>query len=135
MTPNLSSTNTSEAMSTAPSQDAGRPTRRRWSKEQKCDLLARFAARGTSAAEFCRQMGLSAATFSTWCRLSAVSDAGEVPSVDGFAQVRVSAATDRGGAGTTALVIAQLPGGISLAVPPGTDPIWLGRVLQSARVE
>lgn len=96
--------------------------RRRWSAEERNELLARFATSGRKAAQFCREEGLSAATFSAWCRKARGSR---------FARVRVADEADAT-AGLPAVQIAV--GGVyTVKVSAGTDPDWLARLLCALR--
>lgn len=104
----------------------GRP-RRRWSAEQKAELLAGFASSGQTAAAFCREAGLSAVTFSTWCRRQ--TRATGQPS-GRFAAVRLGEAPPIVAAGA---VTVHCPGGISVTMGVGTDPHWLGQLVAALR--
>ena len=126
MTP-IASSPTAKNITTYSSAPRSRGHRRRsWSAEQKADCLTQFAASGLTAKEFCRNLGLSTATFSQWRN----RHRGRSPATGrgGFAEVRIGtpAPGTPGGA-----VTIQLPKGINLAATPGTDPIWLGRLIQA----
>lgn len=108
-----------------------RAPRRRWGAEQRREALARFAGSGLTQAEFCRRTGLSAATFSTWCRKAARHDREAATPVGGFAQVRVAPAL--AAASTHPTIVVQVDDGLRVTVPVGTDPLWLGQVLSGLR--
>lgn len=92
-------------------------SRRRWTAEQKEEVLRRFAASGRSAAQFCREEGLSAVTFSAWRRRAAGGR---------FARVRVA---DTSGAALGQPVMISVNGVCFLSVTAGTDPKWLADLL------
>jgi hypothetical protein len=96
--------------------------RRRWSTEERNELLARFAASGRKAAQFCREEGLSAATFSAWCRKARSGR---------FARVRIADEVDAS-AGVPAVQIA-VSGGYTVSAVAGTDIDWLARLLRALR--
>jgi transcriptional regulator with XRE-family HTH domain len=105
--------------------EARRGQRRRWTEQQKSELLAAFAVSGLTAAEFCRRSGVSPSAISAWSRRRRAIPA---PSVaPGFAEVRLA------GAATDALVI-HLGADITISVPRGTDAIWVGHLLRAARM-
>ena len=96
------------------------------------EALAEFAASGLTQAEFCRRAGLSAATFSAWCRKTTRAGDDAAAAVGGFARVQVAsglAATTTG----TAIVV-QVDDNLRVTVPVGTDPVWLGLVLRGLHV-
>ena len=104
-----------------------RARRRHWSAEQKTELLAGFAGSGQSAAAYCRATGLSAATFSNWCRRQARAAREQSGR---FAAVRLGEAPPNVAAGA---VTVHCPGGISVAIAVGTDPHWLGQLVAALR--
>lgn len=105
-----------------------RTPRRRWTPEQRRQAVAEFTASGLTQAEFCRRAGLSAATFSAWCRKHTRKDDA---STAGFARVQVSSAATMARAG--AAIVVQLEAGLAVSVPVGTDAEWLARVVQALR--
>ncbi len=104
-----------------------RARRRRWSTEQKTELLTRFASSGQTAAAYWRATGLSEATFSNWCRrrTQATSDP-----PGRFAAVRMGAASPDAEAGAVSV---PCPGGISVTIAVGTDPHWIGQLVAALR--
>ncbi|HYN64039.1 MAG TPA: transposase, partial [Candidatus Limnocylindrales bacterium] len=122
---------TTAAVSTSATTTKTR-TRTCWTEQDKKECLALFTQSGLSAADFCRQLGISAATFSLW-RRSARS--GESPSVaPQFAQVCLT--TPVAGVATPEPMAApavriHLPGGMTLEAAVGTDPSWLARLLKA----
>jgi transposase-like protein len=108
-------------------------SRRCWTEQDKTECLALFAQSGLSAADFCRQRGISAATFSQWRRQAR---SGEAPSVENavhFAQVCLTApeADEHPSPTTTAAAVTiHLLGGVRLEAAVGTDPLWLAQLLK-----
>jgi len=110
-------------------------TRTCWTKQDKAGCPALFAEGGLSASDFCRQLGISAATFSLWRRTARGEAVAPTRSAPGFAQVRLSAAQPDAPAGkpsvAPAVVMMHLPGGARLEVPAGTDAAWLAQVVKT----
>ncbi|MDO8540478.1 MAG: transposase [Opitutaceae bacterium] len=104
-----------------------------WTEQDKAECLALFAQSGLHAAEFCRQLGISAATFSRWRRNVRSDDAPAVESGPHFAQVCLTEATPGVSTSATvaAVVVIHLPGGAKLEASTGTDPAWLAQLLKS----
>ena len=109
-----------------------RGKRRRWTEAEKAGHLADFAAQGLTQAKFCRQKGLSPATFSLWCRRRRVR--GEIPaggaSGQSFAEVVLTPL-----AGSAANVVRSVVihggGGTKVEAAVGTDPMWLAHLLKA----
>ncbi len=101
--------------------------RRRWSSDEKAELVACFARSGKSAAQFCREMGLCQPTFSAWCRQGARDAASAPPR---FAAVRVDPARSPGLAHQIAI---HCPAGCTVVAAVGTDPRWLGELAAALR--
>jgi hypothetical protein len=82
---------------------------------------------GLCAADFCRQLGISPATFSLWRRAA--------ESAPQFAQVCLTGPEPsvRAPEPMTAptVVMIHLPGGAKLETPVGTDPAWLAQVVKT----
>jgi transposase-like protein len=126
---NISSTETTINVAATTTTEAKSRTRTCWSEQDKTEYLALFEQSGLSAADFCRQLGISAATFSLWRRTAR----GEAPpagvGAPGFAQVCLSGLeqgvrpTQPGSA--AASVVIHLPGGTKLEAPVGADVAWL----------
>jgi len=91
------------------------------------DFLARFSGSGQTAAQFCRETGLSPVTFSGWYRRQ-VRTAGPPPGR--FAAVRLGEESPAPAAGA---VTVTCPGGVSVMIAVGTDPHWLGRLVAALR--
>jgi transposase-like protein len=104
-----------------------------WTEQDKAECLALFAQSGVTAAEFCRQLGISAATFSHWRRHARSLDGPSVESGPHFAQVCLTESTPGVNTPPTvaAAVVIHLPGGAKLETPVGTDPAWLAQVMKS----
>lgn len=130
MTPTIDSPLSSPAVAAARETAALAP-RRRWTAEQRREVLAQFAASGLTQAEFCRRVGLSAATFSTWCRKTTRGGNSANDTVGGFARVQV--APPFPAMPTGAAIIVQVDDGLRVTVPVGTDAVWLGQVLSGLR--
>jgi len=102
-------------------------TRMMWSVAERAEWLALYERSGQSVAEFCRHNDLSPATLYFWLRQQqgAASDENgalvEVP-------LAMAAVLERG---TAAFIGAELPNGLRLQVPVGTDITWLSALLQS----
>ncbi len=128
MTPIAISPTTKNSTKSTPAPHSRVRRRRSWSPEQKADYLAQFAASGTTAEEFCRDRGLSSATFSGWRHRRQTRNA--APGRRKFAEVRIETAAP---STATSGVTLHCPGGISLIATPGIDPIWLGRLVQVLR--
>ena len=116
----------------AASTDGRLGPRRRWTEEEKAGHVARFAGSGLNQAGYSAQAGLSAATFSSWCRRSRASGGAVVAPASGptFAQVCVTAPTAAAG-GQAAIVVIHLDGGAKLEAAVGTDPVWLAHLLKA----
>jgi len=101
--------------------------RRRWSADEKAELLACFARSGKSAAQFCRETGLCQPTFSAWCRRGA-QDATNTPAR--FAAVRVGPPVTPA---ITHQVAIHCPAGCTVVAAVGTDARWLGELAAALR--
>src|SRR5690606_17688754 len=95
--------------------------RRTYSAQQKADLLAAFAAKQVSAAEFYREHQVHPATFALWRRQA--GEGGEQSAAVGFARVRVAAASP-------AAVTITLRGGMVMSVPTGAEVRWVGELVR-----
>ena len=121
----LSSSSTFPARPAAGSPERG-SRRRSWSAAQKQDLLHEFAGSGLSAAQFCRERGLSAVTFSAWRRKFAKASAA-VP----MAFTRVRVVDDDSNRSAAWAVHIDGPGEHRFRVPVGCDPQWVARLLRA----
>ena len=87
-----------------------------------------YAAQGLSQAAYCRQVGLSPATFSHWFRQAQAR--GEKPSADAsrqiFAEVVLAPVT-----GSVPSVVIHSNGGTKVEAAVGTDPVWLAQLLKA----
>lgn len=93
--------------------------RRRWTAGQKRALVAAQAASGLSVAQFCRQRDVPVPTFYVWRR----QDLGEAGTL-------IEVPLPGGGAAGLSV---ELPGAVCLRVSAGTDPRWLGEVVEALR--
>ncbi len=73
-----------------------------------------------NTAQFCRNEGLSAVTFSAWRRKTGAGR---------FARVRIAG----DGAGTSHAVLITVNGAFNVSVAAGTDPQWLASLLRVLR--
>lgn len=137
MNANISPTETTTTTAAALTATAKTKTRTRtcWTAQDKIECLALFAQSGLNAAEFCRQLGMSAATFSLWRRAAHGAVPPPVESAPGFAQVCLSAPEPRvrplEPTVAPAVVMIHLPGATKLAAPVGADPAWLAQLVKS----
>jgi transposase-like protein len=101
-------------------------SRRRWTIEQKRQILAQFAASGISAAEFCRRTGLSVGTVARWRSKLKPAHRGSP-----FAEVHLA---EGGVVGTkVAGAVIRFVGEIEMTVALGTDPLWVGQLVRAVR--
>jgi transposase-like protein len=114
---------------TVASQSAAKPrTRVNWTAAEKADWLALYEESGQSVSEFCRTNDLPPATLSAW-RSQQKGDAGSPIGDESGALIEVSAAALL--EAPIAPVRMDLPCGVPLEVPTGTDPVWLGALLKT----
>jgi hypothetical protein len=99
--------------------------RRRRTAEEKAALVAAYAQREVTQAEFCRQNGLSPATLAAWVR-AGTDDGPRAAGGGGFVEL-----APMGGFGGGVRV--EAPGGLTLHIESGTDPFWAGRLLACLR--
>jgi len=100
----------------------------RWTATERAEWLALFERSGGTAAEFCRANELSPQTLSVWLRRRSVPSPSTDEALVELPRAIVSAAART--AITSSGVTMQLPGGVRMEIVAGTDPIWLGQVLQ-----
>jgi hypothetical protein len=124
MTPNTRSLNGTQ--NPAPAQtDETKRRRRRWTPEQKAELLSQFAASGLNAAEFCRRTKLARKMLWNWQRRPQTTPA--AAGKPAFAEVRLA------GPMPTAEVVIGLGADLTLRVPAGLNVHWVGQLLQAVR--
>lgn len=135
MSANISAHATTTATATT-SATATTKTRTRtcWTEQDKTECLALFAQSGLTAAEFCRQLGISAATFSLWRRHARSGEAASGESTPHFAQVCLSDPAP--GARTPEpsampAVVIHVRGAARLEAAVGTDPTWLAQLVKA----
>jgi transposase-like protein len=113
-----------------PLPSAAKPRSRvNWTAVERAEWMTMFDKSGQSASEFCRTNDLPAATLSLW-RSQKKGDAGGTGNDEcgGLVEVPTSALV---GTQDAMAVRIQLPNGVHLEVPTGTDPPWLGAVLKT----
>jgi transposase-like protein len=98
-------------------------TRRRWSAADRERILTIYPERKGTQAEFCREQGVSVPTLAVWLRDSRVRSPVGNP---GLVELRPGpvGAND---------VLVELMGGVTVRVPPGTEPHWLAQVIAALR--
>ena len=101
------------------------PALRQWWRE----LLELFEGSSFTVADFCRQQGVSTASFYAWRRRLAGAEGSQSPKPNesraatsraaGPAFLPVHVASTQAGAGEGARVLVHLPGGVRVEVPAG----------------
>lgn len=125
MTPNIGPLNGAENPAGTRTDETKPRRRRRWTPEQKADLLSQFAASGLNAAEFCRQAKLARKQLWDWQRRGQTTPA--ATGIPAFAEVRLA------GPMPTAEVVIAVGADLTLRVPAGFDVQWIGQLLQAVR--
>lgn len=129
MKPTRNNVHLSEPLGHSRTDEPGRRRRRRWTAQQKADLLARLAESGLTTIEFGRQAGITSGLLRTWSRRQRMAT--DRRTALRFARVRLAdPALPAQGA---ASAVVQIGADITLSVPPGTDPCWLGQVVRAVR--
>lgn len=109
-----------------------------WSPEERAEWLWLFEQSGKTAAEFCRDNGLSPATLSLW--RSQMPEPIDGPSgglVDVTAALASSASAPSpaspppASASSSDRAVVQLPSGWRIEVPIGADAAWVREMLQT----
>lgn len=102
-----------------------RATRVTWSTQERAEWLRLFQQSGQTAAEFCRDNGLSPATLSVWRQ--------QLPDVSETSLVELprEALELSEPSPSTAVVSVTLPSGLRFDVPSGIDMTWFGQLLQA----
>ena len=101
-----------------------RTRRMRWTPAERAEWLKLYRASGQTVAAFCRANEIAYASLSLWLRRSEPAlarDAGELVEVPMPGRRSASAEA----------VKVHLPGGASLEVAPGTDPLWLAQLVRA----
>jgi hypothetical protein len=102
-----------------------RATRVTWSAQERAEWLRLFQQSGQTAAEFCRDNGLSPATLSVWRQqLPEASEGSLVEIPQGASGVSVPTPGTR-------VVAVTLPSGLRFDIPSGIDMTWFGQLLQA----
>ncbi len=126
---------TNAKIATSPTAAIGPAERRRCTRHrteaEKAGHLASFAAQGAlglSQAEYCRQAGVSPATFCYWARQARTR--GDRPVGDGgkptFAEVVLAPVI-----GSVPSVVIHSSDGTKVEAAVGTDPVWLAHLLKA----
>lgn len=97
-----------------------KPRRRRYSAEEKTELLARYAISGKTQGVFCREAGIAVPTLAAWRRAAMPPEV----RAGALVEVRMPSLTE---------AIRLEVNGCSLWVRVGTSPAWLGAVVQQLR--
>jgi transposase-like protein len=98
-------------------------TRHRWSAADKEKILAVYPQREGTQAEFCREQGVSVPTLAVWLRKSRAQSPAGNPGLVELRPGRIGSSD----------VLVELLGGVTVRVPPGTEPRWLAQVIAALR--
>jgi hypothetical protein len=113
-----------------PLPSAAKPRSRvNWTAAERAEWLTMFDRSGQSVSEFCRTNDLPPATLSLW-RSQQKGDAGNAGNDEGSGLVEIPVSA-LGGTQNIMVLRIDLPNGVHLEVPTGTDPPWLGAVLKT----
>ena len=104
----------------------GRRNQRRSVTERR-RLLARYERSGLSQKAFCLRHGVALSTLQYWRRRARDTDQEPTPTFVEISQVTGTA----GVRSVEAAVFIELPGGVRLEVPAGTDAQWLSGLVRS----
>jgi transposase-like protein len=104
----------------------GRRIQRRSVAERR-QVLERYERSGLSQKAFCQHHGVALSTLQYWRRRAPDADQEPTPS---FVEVPQVSGMARGLSGEAAVLI-ELPGGVRLEVPAGTDAQWLSGLLRA----
>ena len=96
---------------------------RHWSAADRERILAIYSEREGTQAEFCREQGVSVPTLAVWLRNSRGQSPAGSP---GLVELRP------GPIGCSDVLV-ELLGGVTVRVPPGTEPRWLAQVIAALR--
>ena len=88
-----------------------------------------YAAQELSQAAYCRQVGLSPATFSHWFRQRHAK--GERPEAGASRQTFAEVVLPPVPAASVPSVVIHVSGGTKVEAAVGTDPVWLAHLLQA----
>ena len=99
----------------------------RRSLTERRQLLARYERSGLSQKAFCLRHGVALSTLQYWRRRARDTDQEPTPSFVEISQVTGMAR----GPSVEAAVFIELPGGVRLEVPAGTDAQWLSGLVQA----
>lgn len=100
-------------------------TRVTWTPAERGEWLALFEKSGLTAADFCRDNGLSPATLSFWLRQQGPQTGEEAALVE----VPMPALSPVSSSNTA--VTMHLPSGVRLEILAGADPVWLAQLLRA----
>ena len=99
----------------------------RRSLTERRQLLDRYERSGLSQKAFCQRYGVALSTLQYWRRRARDTDQEPTPSFVEVPQVTGMAR----GLPVEAAVFIELPGGVRLEVPAGTDAQWLSGLVRS----
>jgi transposase-like protein len=102
-----------------------------WSPEERAEWLRLFEQSEQTAAEFCRDNGLSPATLSLWRQQAAEDENTDSALVQVSPDLVSALAQAPAQAASTPSLSVTLPSGLRFEVPMGLDTAWFGQLLQS----
>jgi hypothetical protein len=99
-----------------------------WTPEERAEWVELFKRSGQSAAEFCRDNGLSPATLSFWLRQQQSPEDFSAEPIGGLVEIPLPRfpVPPSGPA-----VVVQLPSGARLEVSAGADVTWVGQLFRA----
>jgi transposase len=114
---------------------SGPERRRRWTDEQRLQILTEAFAPGACPTEVARRHDISTGQLYTWrnklaAAATALPDDGNVP---GFAEAVVIGGTEPAPSATNAAVIIDLPRGRRVTIFPAASPALAAAVLKALR--
>ena len=113
---------------------SGPERRRRWSDEQRLEILAEAFAPGACASEVARRHEISTGQLYTWrskLAAGAATPASDNGAVAGFAAVVIDGEPPLSGSGTA--IIVDLPRGRRMTIFPGASAVLVAAALKALR--
>ena len=120
--------------SIAPAAPAPSKTRARWTPEERAEWVRLLEQSGQGLSEFCRENDLPESTVSRW-RKQLREPAAVASGENAFIEVELTSAPSVAAVTPASRVTLRLAGGVSLAVPVGTDPTWLAALVRQLRAK